>query len=66
MRKLKELRKSKGITQEELAKDLGVATVTIRKIESSDRNPSINTAKKISRYFGKNLEYIFPDIFLLK
>lgn len=66
MRKLKELRQNKGITQEELASAVGIATVTIRKIENSDRNPSINTAKKIAKYFNKNLEYVFPDIFLLK
>lgn len=65
MRKLKELRKLKGITQEKLAKYLGVVIVTVRKIESSDRNPSISTAKKYQDISIKILNIYFRIFFHL-
>ena len=41
--RLKELRKGKGITQEQLAKDLGVNNTTISIWERGVRKPDINT-----------------------
>ena len=50
--KLCELRKSKGLTQEELAKDLYVSRTAISKWESGRGYPSIDSIKEISKYFS--------------
>ncbi|MBC7087861.1 transcriptional regulator [Soehngenia longivitae] len=57
--KLEELRKKKGITQEELASALEVSRQTIGSLENGRYNPSIILAFKISRYFGVPIEEIF-------
>ncbi|HEY8392740.1 MAG TPA: helix-turn-helix transcriptional regulator [Capillibacterium sp.] len=57
--KLEELRKERGITQEELAEALEVSRQTISSLEKGRYNPSIILAFKIARYFGKSIEEIF-------
>lgn len=59
-------RESRGLTQKELSDKLSIAEVTVRKIESGTRNPSSKTAKKFALFFQKDLDYLFPDIFLIK
>lgn len=61
---LKKERKRVGLTQVELAAKLDIAEITVRKIESGDRNPGITTAKKYVEFFNKDASYLFPDIFL--
>ena len=50
--KLQELRKSRGLTQEELAEDLFVSRTAISKWESGRGYPSIDSLKEISKYFS--------------
>lgn len=57
--RLKELRKEKGINQEELADILEVTRQTIGSLENGRYDPSINLAFKIARYFGMYIEDIF-------
>lgn len=57
--KLEELRKERGITQEELAEVLEVSRQTIGSLEKGRYNPSIILAFKIARYFDKSIEEIF-------
>nr|WP_275940434.1 helix-turn-helix transcriptional regulator [Herbinix luporum] len=57
--KLEEIRKEKGITQEELADALEVSRQTISSLENGRYNPSIILAFKISRYFNLSIEEIF-------
>ena len=38
--KIKEIRKSKGLTQKQLAEKIGIAEITIRKYEKGERQPS--------------------------
>ena len=57
--RLEELRKARGITQEELAALLEVSRQTISSLENGRYNPSILLAFKISRYFGQSIEDIF-------
>ena len=57
--KLQELRKQKGLTQEELAKALEVSRQTIGSLENGRYNPSIILAFKISKYFNMSIEEIF-------
>ena len=57
--RLEELRKDRGINQEELAAALGVSRQTIGSLENGRYNPSIQLAFKIARYFGRSIEEIF-------
>mgnify|MGYP000909117332 FL=1 len=56
---LEELRKEKGIRQEELATILKVSRQTISSLENGRYNPSIILAFKIAEYFDKKIEDIF-------
>ncbi|GAB6107829.1 helix-turn-helix transcriptional regulator [Fusibacter bizertensis] len=57
--RLEELRKQKGIKQEELAAILEVSRQTIGSLENGRYNPSILLAFKIARYFEISIEEIF-------
>ncbi len=57
--RLEELRKQKGIKQEELAAKLEVSRQTIGSLENGRYNPSIQLAFKIARYFNMSIEEIF-------
>lgn len=57
--RLEELRKQKGIRQEELADALEVSRQTIGSLENGRYNPSIILAFKIAKYFGMSIEEIF-------
>jgi len=57
--RLEEMRKERGIKQEELAAALEVSRQTIGSLENGRYNPSIILAFKIARYFGKSIEDIF-------
>ena len=54
--RLEELRKARGIKQEELAAALEVSHQTIGALENGRYNPSILLAFKIARYFGLTIE----------
>lgn len=54
--KLQELRKQKGLTQEELAQILYVSRTAISKWESGRGYPSIDSLKAISKYFGITID----------
>ena len=56
---IKKLRKEKGITQEELAKRIGVSRQTVNALEAGKYVPSTVLALKISKYFKMNVEEIF-------
>ena len=57
--RLEELRKARGIKQEELASALEVSRQTIGSLENGRYNPSILLAFKIARYFELAIEDIF-------
>lgn len=57
--RLEELRKQRGINQEELASSLGVSRQTIISLEKGRYNPSIMLAFKLARYFEISIENIF-------
>lgn len=59
--RLEELRKSRGIKQEDLAAALEVSRQTIGSLENGRYNPSILLAFKIARYFDRRIEEIFID-----
>lgn len=57
--RLEEIRKERGVTQEELASSLEVSRQTIGSLENGRYNPSILLAFKIARYFQMTIEEIF-------
>ena len=54
--KFQELRKSRGLTQEELAEALYVSRTAISKWESGRGYPSIDSLKEISNYFSVTID----------
>lgn len=57
--RLEELRKQRGIRQEELAAALEVSRQTIGSLENGRYNPSILLAFKIARFFELPVEQVF-------
>ena len=57
--RLEEIRKRRGIRQEDLADALAVSRQTIGSLENGRYNPSILLAFKIARYFDMSIEDIF-------
>ena len=57
--RLEQLRKQRGISQEELADALQVSRQTVGSLENGRYNPSILLAFKIARYFRMAIEDIF-------
>lgn len=57
--RLEEIRNTRGIKQDELAKALEVSRQTISSLENGKYNPSIILAFKIARYFDMAIEEIF-------
>ncbi|NOX87824.1 MAG: helix-turn-helix transcriptional regulator [Calditrichaeota bacterium] len=61
--RIKELRARRNITQEQLAKLVGVRRETIVFLEKGKYNPSLNLAYSIARVFDRTIEdvFIFDD-----
>lgn len=57
--RIEEIRKDKGIRQEDFARALGVSRQTISSLETGRYNPSIQLAYKIARYFDLAIEEVF-------
>ena len=57
--RLEEIRKEKGITQEELANALEVSRQTVGSLENGRYNPSIILAFKIAKFFEVSIEEVF-------
>ena len=63
--KLQELRKSRKLTQEELAEELYVSRTAISKWESGRGYPSIDSLKEISNYFSVTIDELLSTDKLL-
>ena len=57
--KVEQLRKERGLNQDDFAKMLRVSRQTISSIETGKYNPSLELAFAISVFFGKRIEEIF-------
>ena len=57
-----ELRKQKGISQEELADKLGVSRQAVSKWESEQSTPDIDKLILMSEYFGVTTDYLLKGI----
>ena len=56
---LRELRKEKGFTQEQLANACGVQRTTITMIETENNSPSVELAKKLGEVLGIDWKVFF-------
>ena len=54
----KNLRKEKGLTQVEMAKELGISRSAIGMYEQGKREPDFETEEKIADYFNVTLDYL--------
>ena len=59
--KLQELRKQKGMTQDELAKELYVSRTAISKWESGRGYPNIESLKAVARYFNISVDELLSS-----
>ena len=57
--RIEEMRRERGISQEELAKLAEVSRQTVSSLENGRYNPSITLAYKIARLFGAAKEDVF-------
>ena len=57
--RIEEIRRTRGIRQEEFAKAMGVSRQTISSLETGRYNPSIFLAYRIARYFDLTIEEVF-------
>lgn len=56
---LKNLRKSRNISQNDLADALFVSRQTINSVENGKFDPSLTLAMKLAKYFEASIEEIF-------
>lgn len=61
---LRKLRLKNKLTQQQLADQLGISAVYVRKIEKGDVNAGLPTMLKYENFFGVSMRELFPDIFL--
>ena len=57
--RIEEIRKERGIRQEDFAKLMGVSRQTISSLETGRYNPAIFLAHKIAQFFGMTIEEVF-------
>ena len=57
--RIKEYRKSKGVTQEELARAAEVTRQTIISLENGKYNASLQLAHKLAKFFGVAIDDLF-------
>ena len=57
-----ELRIKSNLTQEDLARTIGVTRQTIIAIEKENYTPSVTLALKLGKFFNKKVEEIFKII----
>ena len=61
-KKIREERKRRGLTQEELAFKAGISVNFMGQIERATKKPSLDTLEKISSALGIDLKNLFEDV----
>ncbi|MFG6273942.1 helix-turn-helix domain-containing protein [Megasphaera hexanoica] len=61
MNRVKELRKQRNMTQEELGKVLDIQKAAISKYENGRAEPSTDVLKKMSAFFGVSIDYLLGN-----
>ena len=65
-KRLRDARKSKGLTQEELGKMVGVGKSTICSYEKETRNPSLETIIEFLSVLGVSADYLLGTDYIVK
>jgi len=55
---LKELRDSKGISQRQLAKEIGISQSSVHAYEAGEKSPTIDVLLKLAKYFDVSADYL--------
>lgn len=55
---IKEIRKRKGLTQEEMAQKLDIAQATYSQFETNAKSPNVYLANEIAKILGVSLDYL--------
>lgn len=58
MKRIKELRENKGMSQQALADKLNLSQQSIYKYENGLAEPSISTLKELAHFFNTSIDYI--------
>ena len=58
MNRLKKMRKANGLTQHQLANELGIYQQAYARYESGDREPNIATLIELANYFDVSVDYL--------
>lgn len=56
---LKELRKANGLTQQQVADNLGISRVNYTRYETGASNPDYETLLMLANYFDVSLDFLF-------
>jgi putative transcriptional regulator len=59
---VRELRSERGLSQGQLASEMGVSRQTINSIEQDRYTPSLPLALALARFFGTTVEAIFDAL----
>lgn len=59
--RLKELRKERGLSQQELADQIGIHVNSIKKYETGQAQPSIDGLRRIAQAFQVSADYLIFD-----
>ena len=59
--RVRKLRKTKALSQEELAKQTGLSLRTIQRIETGETNPRGDSLQRIANAFQSSKEGLFED-----
>ncbi len=52
------LREQNGLTQEQAAKEIGIAYRSYRRYEAGEREPGVTALIKIADYYGVTIDYL--------
>lgn len=58
---IEQLRKEKGLTQDDLSRHLGLSKSTISMYESQKRSPDNETLLKLANFFGVTTDYLLGN-----
>lgn len=56
--RMKALRKSKGLKQEEAAELSGLSYMSYRRYETGEREPNVSSLWKIADFYGVSVDYL--------
>lgn len=60
--RMREARREKGLSQEELARAVGVSRQTVNMIEGGSYNPTLNLCIALCKALGKTLDELFWEV----